>query len=73
MQGDEQFRASHFKPLRDFSRITSHIVTGVFRRGSIPAVFRSIRANPALIDDAERLIAPAPGREAISALDDGTL
>jgi glycosyltransferase involved in cell wall biosynthesis len=71
VHGDEQFRPSHFKPLRDFSRITSHIVAGVFRRGSIPAMFRSIRANPALIDDDERLGALDPGRDAISALDDG--
>ncbi|MGJ7904698.1 glycosyltransferase family 2 protein [Lysobacter sp. 1R34A] len=47
----EQFRASHFKPLRDFSRITSHIVGQCLRRGGIPAVYRSIRANPPLIDD----------------------
>ncbi len=73
VHGDEQFRASHFKPLRDFSRITSHIVAGVFRRGSIPAVFRSIRANPALIEDDERLATLTPGPNAISALDDGTL
>ena len=48
---DEEFRASHFKPWRDFSRITGHVIRGVFRRGGIPAVYRSIRANPALIDD----------------------
>ncbi|GAB2627346.1 glycosyltransferase family 2 protein [Novilysobacter erysipheiresistens] len=48
---DEEFRASHFKPWRDFSRITGHVVRGVFRRGGIPAVYRSIRANPALVDD----------------------
>ena len=47
----EQFRLSHFKPLRDFRRITSHIVLQVLRRGGIPAVYRSIRANPPLIDD----------------------
>lgn len=48
---DEQFRASHFKPLRDFSRITSHIVLQCLRRGGVPDVYRSIRANPPLIDD----------------------
>lgn len=48
---DEQFRASHFKPLRDFSRITGHIVRGVLRRGGIAALYRRIRANPPLIED----------------------
>lgn len=48
---DQQFRASHFKPLRDFSRITSHIVLQCLRRGGVPEVYRSIRANPPLIDD----------------------
>ena len=47
----EQFRASHFKPLRDFSRITSHIVLQALRHGDVPAVYRSIRANPPVIDD----------------------
>lgn len=50
-ESGEQFRASHFKPWRDFCRITSHIVAGVLRRGGILAVYRSIRAHPALIDD----------------------
>ncbi|MFC3815322.1 glycosyltransferase family 2 protein [Lysobacter sp. GCM10012299] len=70
VHGDEQFRASHFKPLRDFSRITSHIVAGVFRRGGIPAMFRSIRANPALVDDDARPAVMEPGRDAISAFDE---
>ncbi|MGH8085792.1 MAG: glycosyltransferase family 2 protein [Lysobacter sp.] len=48
---NEEFRASHFKPWRDFRRITGHVVRGVFRRGDIPAQYRRIRANPALIDD----------------------
>lgn len=48
----EQFRASHFKPLRDFTRITSHIVGQCLRRGGLPQVYRLIRANPALIDEA---------------------
>lgn len=47
----EQFRASHFKPLRDFSRITGHIILQAVRHGDVPAVYRSIRANPPLIDD----------------------
>ncbi|CAG4968199.1 MAG: glycosyltransferase family 2 protein [Lysobacter sp.] len=48
---DEEFRASHFRPLRDFSRITGHVVGQVLRRGGITQVYRSIRANPPLIDD----------------------
>ncbi len=47
----EQFRASHFRPLRDLWRITSHIVLQAVRHGGLPAVYRSIRANPAVIDD----------------------
>jgi glycosyltransferase involved in cell wall biosynthesis len=47
----EEFRASHFKPFRDFSRITRHIVLQALRHGDMPAVYRSIRANPPVIDD----------------------
>jgi glycosyltransferase involved in cell wall biosynthesis len=47
----EQFRASHFRPLRDLWRITSHIVMQALRHGGIPEVYRSIRANPPVIDD----------------------
>ena len=47
----EQFRASHFKPLRDFLRITWHIVAQAFRPLHMPAVYRNIRANPPVIDD----------------------
>src|SRR5687768_4257890 len=56
----EQFRASHFKPLRDFSRITSHIVLQALRHGGIFAVRRSIRANPPLIDDPDGEFGTAP-------------
>jgi len=47
----EEFRASHFKPFRDFSRITRHIVLQAVRHGGVPAVYRSIRAHPPVIDD----------------------
>ena len=47
----EQFRASHFRPLRDLWRITSHIVLQAVRHGGLVAVHRSIRANPPLVDD----------------------
>ena len=48
---DEQFRASHFRPLADLYRITSHIVLQALRHGGLPAVYRSIQANPPIIDD----------------------
>ena len=48
---DEQFRASHFRPLKDLYSITSHIVLQALRYGGIPAVYRSIQANPPVIDD----------------------
>ena len=47
----EQFRASHFRPLRDLWRITSHIVRQAVAHGGLADVHRSIRANPAVIDD----------------------
>ncbi|KRG63603.1 dolichyl-phosphate mannose synthase [Stenotrophomonas humi] len=48
---DEQFRPSHFRPLRDLYRITSHIVRLALRHGHVLDVYRRIRANPPLIDD----------------------
>jgi glycosyltransferase involved in cell wall biosynthesis len=51
VHSDEQFRASHFRPLRDLWRITSHIVLQVLRHGGLPAVYRSVRANPPLVHD----------------------
>lgn len=47
----QHFRASHFRPLRDFTRITWHIVAQAFRPWRMPAMHRRIRANPVLIDD----------------------
>lgn len=47
----EQFRPSHFKPLRDFSRITGHVVGHVLRRGGMLTAYRNIRDNPPVIDD----------------------
>ncbi|MFD0738729.1 glycosyltransferase family 2 protein [Lysobacter koreensis] len=60
VDSDEQFRASHFKPWRDFSRITSHIVGQCLRRGGLVDVYRSIRAHPPLIDDPSGEFAAAP-------------
>ena len=51
IHGAPDFRPSHFRPLRDLWRITSHIVLQCLRRGGVPAVYRSIRAHPPVIDD----------------------
>ncbi len=56
----EHFRASHFRPLRDFSRITWHIVAQSLRPLAMPAMYRRIRANPPLIDDPTGEFASAP-------------
>ncbi len=47
----EQFRPSHFRPLRDLYCITSHIVLLALRHGHVWQVYRRIRANPPLIDE----------------------
>ena len=46
-----QFRPSHFRPLRDLWRITSHIVCYAVRRGDLYRVWRQARSNPPVIDD----------------------
>ena len=51
VHSSDQFRASHFRPLRDLWRITSHIVRQAVGRGDLPGVYREIRANPAVIHD----------------------
>ena len=45
------FRPSHFRPLRDLWRITSHIVLHCVRRGGLWQVRKRVRANPSVIDD----------------------
>lgn len=59
VHSEEEFRASHFKPVRDFSRITRHIVRQALRSDSMLATYRSIRANPPLIHDPTGEFAPA--------------
>ncbi len=59
VHSSEQFRASHFRPVRDFSRITTHIVRQVLQQGDMWATFRHIRANPPLIHDPSGEFAPA--------------
>ncbi len=60
VHGGEEFRPSHFKPLRDFSRITSHVVLDVLRQGGVAQMYRRIRANPALVDDPSGEFATPP-------------
>ncbi len=46
-----QFRRSHFRPLRDLYRITSHVVGQVIAYGHVGARYRLTRDTPARIDD----------------------
>lgn len=60
VHGAPQFRPSHFRPLRDLWRITSHIVLQCVRRGGLWQVHRRARANPPVIDDPSGEFARAP-------------
>lgn len=60
VHSDEQFRPSHFKPLRDFSRITTHVVRTVLARGDMLATYRRIRANPPVVFDPSGEFATLP-------------
>jgi glycosyltransferase involved in cell wall biosynthesis len=51
VHGAPQFRPSHFRPLRDLWRITSHIVLQCVRRGGLLEMRKRIRAHPPVIDD----------------------
>ena len=51
IHGAPDFRPSHFRPLRDLWRITSHIVTQCLRRGGLWQVHQRVRCNPPVIDD----------------------
>lgn len=62
-ESPEQFRRSHFRPLRDFSRITSHVVRQSLRPLELPATYRRICANPPLIDDPDGEFAPVSARQ----------
>lgn len=48
----EKFRKSHFRPLRDLWRITSHVVVQVWNHGDVIREYRRTRGTPAVIDDA---------------------
>ena len=51
IHGAPDFRPSHFRPLRDLWRITSHIVLHCLRRGGLWRVHKRVQANPPVIDD----------------------
>lgn len=60
VHSDEQFRPSHFKPLKDFMRITTHVVRTVLARGDMLGTWQRIRANPPVIFDPTGEFAPVP-------------
>ena len=49
VHGAPSFRPSHFRPLRDLWRITSHIVLQCLRRGGLWQVHARARANPPVV------------------------
>ncbi|HEY4560048.1 MAG TPA: glycosyltransferase family 2 protein [Lysobacter sp.] len=49
--GPVKFRKSHFRPLRDLWRITSHVVGQVFAYGNVATQYRRTRATPVIIHD----------------------
>jgi len=51
VHGAPTFRPSHFRPLRDLWRITSHIVAQCLRRGGLWQVHQQVREHPPVIDD----------------------
>ena len=62
IHGAPDFRPSHFRPLRDLWRITSHVVRQCLRHGDLLGMHRRVRANPPVIDDpdGEFSALPAP-------------
>ncbi|HZX81535.1 MAG TPA: glycosyltransferase family 2 protein [Lysobacter sp.] len=46
-----KFRKSHFRPLRDLWRITSHVVRQVLAYGNVATEYRRTRATPVIIHD----------------------
>lgn len=54
-----QFRKSHFRPVRDLYRITSHVVRQVWTQGEVLREYRLCRANAPLIHDPSGEFAPS--------------
>lgn len=61
-----EFRRSHFKPLRDFCRITSHVFGRVVEAGSVVRTYGVARTTPIQVIDPDTVGNPAP-TEAASA------
>ena len=55
-----QFRKSHFRPLRDLWRITSHVVRQVLTYGNVLSEYRRTRMHPPVIHDPTGEFAPPP-------------
>ena len=62
VHGAPDFRPSHFRPMRDLWRITSHIVLQCVRRGGLWEVHQRVRQHPPVIDDPSGEFADAPSR-----------
>ncbi len=60
IHGAPTFRPSHFRPLRDLWRITSHIVAQCVRRGGLWQVHQQVRQSPPVIDDPSGEFGPVP-------------
>lgn len=58
--GPVRFRKSHFRPLRDLWRITSHVVAQVWRYGHVLREYRRTRATPPVVFDPTGEFARAP-------------
>lgn len=61
----EKFRKSHFRPLHDLWRITSHVVVQVWNYGHVIREYRRTRRNRPVIDDPSgEFSSKAPGQTA---------
>lgn len=58
--GGPQFRRSHFRPLRDLWRITSHVVKQVWNYGDLIREYRNTHAHAPLIHDPSGEFADVP-------------
>ncbi|GAB2505689.1 glycosyltransferase family 2 protein [Lysobacter humi (ex Lee et al. 2017)] len=58
--GPVKFRKSHFRPLTDLWRITSHVVAQVWSAGDVLRQYRRTRATPVIIHDPTGEFARAP-------------
>jgi glycosyltransferase involved in cell wall biosynthesis len=56
-----QFRRSHFRPLHDLWRITSHVVKRVLQHGDVFGRYLEARRNPPMVFEPEAAGTPAAG------------